>query len=113
MRLNLVSSCHHRLFFIAVFHHNPSFFVFGPNIIAGHKTRPKQVALNDSCGSVSLLIPTVNTWTTHKTIQPLVLLGHNSKRTHAFSESGRASVTVHPWMDHLYHTNICQTQSLC
>ncbi|KAK1619238.1 hypothetical protein QYE76_024755 [Lolium multiflorum] len=37
-----------RIIFIAVFHHNPFFSVLGPNIIAGHESKPKQVALNVS-----------------------------------------------------------------
>jgi hypothetical protein len=67
------------LLFIAIFHHNPSFSVLGPNIIAGHETGPKQVALNGSRASVILLIPTFNTWTKHEAFPMLVPLRRIAK----------------------------------
>ncbi|KAK1613652.1 hypothetical protein QYE76_019169 [Lolium multiflorum] len=40
------------LIFFILFHHNPSFSVLGPKIIAGHETDPKQVAVKGFRGRV-------------------------------------------------------------
>ena len=90
------------LFFFVVFHHNPSFSVLGPTVIAGHETELNQVDVKDFLGRVFLLIPTGTAWTTHKTI-PLVCLSHIKKITQAFSELDIASVSVHPCPAHLHY----------
>jgi hypothetical protein len=63
----------------------PSFSVLGPTIIAGHETFPKQVGVKDFPGRVFLLVLTVNTWTTHKTIMN-VCLSHMTKIMKTFDD---------------------------
>jgi hypothetical protein len=69
--------------------------MLGPTIIASHETFPKKVGVNDFLRRVFLLVLTVNTWTTHKTILN-VCPSHIAKIMKAFNELGSASVTVHP-----------------
>jgi hypothetical protein len=66
-----------------------------PTIIARHETFLKQVGVKDFLGRVFLLVLTVNTWTTHKTILN-VCVSHVAKIMKAFNELGSASVTVYP-----------------
>jgi hypothetical protein len=77
--------------------------MLGPTIIARHETFPKQVGVKDFPGRVFLLVPIVNTWTTHKTILN-VCPSHIAKIMKTFNELKSASVTVHPLsLVHLRH----------
>jgi hypothetical protein len=78
--------------------------VLGPNIIVGHETGLKQVTMNGSSVRVIVIILTASTWTTHKTIRPLVCLSRKQKSMHTINELGRASVIVHPLPTHLHYT---------
>src|SRR4051812_7269176 len=90
------------IFFIDVFHHNPSFSVLGPTIVASHETFLKQVAVNGFPDRVRLLALTVNTWTPNKAII-FVRLSHIEKISQARNKLGSASFTVHPLPVHLHH----------
>jgi hypothetical protein len=78
--------------------------VHGPTIIAGNETFPEQVRVKEFLGRVFLEAPTVNTWTTHRTIRSLVILSHTGTIFQAHSKLVKASVNVHPLMPvHLHH----------